>query len=293
MTDLIVVIGDTMTDVVAHVPHEPVAGSDTPAHIEYRGGGSAANVAAWLAELGGDVALISRVGADALGDAAERALDANGVTTWLARDRDAATGTCIVLVGTDGERTMLPDPGANDRLSPADLPVSAWATGRHLHLSGYALLREGSRAAAVMALERAAEHGMTASVDASSAAPLEAVGGETFLGWVTGVGVCFANLDEARVLTGEADPQRAAEALAARFPIAIVKAGSRGAFACAGLEAWHAPATEADAVDTTGAGDAFAAAFLLRWRAGAPVADALAFAADISARAVGRVGGRP
>ena len=48
-----------------------------------------------------------------------------------------------------------------------------------------------------------------------------------------------------------------------------------------------------DAVDTTGAGDAFAAAFLLRWRAGAPVADALAFAADISARAVGRVGGRP
>ena len=293
MTDLIVVIGDTMTDVVAQLPHDPVAGSDTPAHIEYRGGGSAANVAAWLAELQGNVALVSRVGADALGDAAERALDANGVTTWLARDPDVATGTCIVLVGTDGERTMLPDPGANDRLSPADLPASAWAAGRHLHLSGYALLRDGPRAAALEALTRAAEHGMTTSVDASSAAPLEAVGRDAFLAWVAGVDICFANLDEARVLTGETEPQRAAKALAARFPLVVVKAGSTGAFACTGLEAWQVPAAEAEAVDTTGAGDAFAAAFLLRWRAGDSVSDALAFAADISARAVGRVGGRP
>ena len=293
MTDFIIVIGDTMTDIVAHLPHAPVVGSDTPARIEYQGGGSAANVAAWLAALHGDVALISRVGADALGDAAERSLEAIGVTTWLARDPEVATGTCIVLVGTDGERTMLPDPGANERLSPANLPDSAWAAGRHLHLSGYALLRNGPRAAAVAALARAAEHGMTTSVDASSADPLTTVGGETFLSWVTGVDICFANLDEARVLTGEADPQLAAEALAARFPLAVVKAGSDGAFACAGSEAWQVPAAEAEAVDTTGAGDAFAAAFLLRWRAGDSVSDALAFAADIAARAVGRVGGRP
>ena len=72
----------------------------------------------------------------------------------VARDAQRPTGTCVVLVAPGGERTMLPDPGANDALSIDDLPDDAFAGGV-LHVSGYALLRHGSRAAALTAIDRA------------------------------------------------------------------------------------------------------------------------------------------
>ena len=54
---------------------------------------------------------------------------------------------------------MLPDPGANDALVPGDLVGSLFRPGRHLHLSGYTLLREGSRDARLVAVTRALESG--------------------------------------------------------------------------------------------------------------------------------------
>lgn len=299
--DLIVVMGDTMTDILAQVSDAPAVGSDVPARIVYRGGGSAANVAAWLAYLGAPVALVSRVGDDVLGASAVESLDQAGVHAWIVRDPDAPTGACIVIVTPDGERTMLPDPGANDRLAPTDLPSGALMPGRHLHLSAYPLLREGSRAAALAALETARRAGATISVDASSAAPLLALGPTVFLTWTTPADIVFANAEEAAILTGVDDPSAAAAALCGSFSLAVVKAGAGGAFARAasGEEWWVAAAPvpgaadQATSIDTTGAGDAFAAGFLGQWHRGAPVAEALEAAARISARAVGRVGGRP
>lgn len=297
MTDtprLTIVVGDTMVDVVAHLPHEPVQGTDTPAQIAYRGGGSAANVAAWLAHLATPVALVSRIGMDALGDSAADELQRIGVQCWLTRDPGSVTGTCIVLVSPDGERTMIPDVGANGRLSVDDLPERAFDADQHLHLSGYALLRQGSRAAARSALERALACGMTTSVDASSAAPMAETGSDLFLSWVAGVTIIFANADEARVLTGKSDASDAAADLARLCPLAIVKTGRGGAVAHDGQgRNWQAPADPVTAIDSTGAGDAFAAAFLSRWTTGAGVDEALAFAVEISGRAVGGVGGRP
>ncbi len=78
------------------------------------------------------------------------------------RDLDRPTGTCIVLVHPGGERTMIPDAGANDALELAELPVA-----EHLHVTGYGLLREGSRPAVLRALATARERGMTISVDPS------------------------------------------------------------------------------------------------------------------------------
>ena len=58
-------------------------------------------------------------------------------------DGERPTGTCIVLVGPDGERTMVPDPGANDGLAAGDLPDELLGAGGHLHVGGYSLLRDG------------------------------------------------------------------------------------------------------------------------------------------------------
>ena len=60
-------------------------------------------------------------------------------------DPELSTGTCVVLVGPDGERTMVPDAGANEGLDEEDLADELLAAGGHLHVSGYALFRPGSR----------------------------------------------------------------------------------------------------------------------------------------------------
>ena len=294
MLEPVIVVGDTMIDILARVDAPLSNGSDTPARIQSLGGGSAANVAAWLAHLGAPSILVTRVGDDHLGEVAARELTAAGVDLSITRDDSAPTGTCIVLVGADAERTMLPDPGANDRLRTVDLPRDAFRRKRHLHLSGYALIRAGSRDAALEALAAASASGMTVSVDASSSAPLAAAGPENFLQWCARADLLLANADEARILTGLADPAEAVKALSRRFPLAIVKDGAQGAWACvAGDDAWHAAAAPLTALDTTGAGDAFAAGFLVRWLRGVAVPEALAYATQVSGRAVSRMGGRP
>jgi sugar/nucleoside kinase (ribokinase family) len=283
----LVVAGDVMCDVVAVLPGPLAHGSDTPAPIALHGGGSAANVAAWAAAVGTEVTLVARVGDDALGREAVRALRAAGVRTEVATDPRLATGACVVLVHPGGERTMIPDAGANDALQIAALPP-----GRHLHLPGYALLRPGSRPAARAALALARERGMTVSVDPSSSAPLAAAGPRAFLEWVEEVDLLLPNAAEATVLTGEADPEAAARALAAPREV-VVTLGADGALWTDGREVVRVAAEPAKVVDTTGAGDAFAAGLLAARLGGADPAAALAAGCGLAARAVASPGARP
>ena len=286
----IVVLGDVMVDVVARLERPLAAASDAPAAIRFHGGGSAANAAAWLAAAGTEPLLVGCIGDDERGRGAREELRAAGVDVRLAVDPDLPTGTCVVLVGTDGERTMVPDAGANDALREEDLADELLRPGRHLHVAGYALLRAGSRASARAAIRRAASAGMSVSVDPSSSALLSA----DFLDWAEGAGLLLPNAAEAEALTGLADPERAARALAGRFPEVVVTLGGEGAVWTDGAEVIRAPAEPVQAVrDSTGAGDAFAAGLLSARMAGAPVADTLASGCRLAARAVTQSGARP
>jgi ribokinase len=286
----IVVLGDVMVDVVVRLSAPLAPGSDAPALIRFHGGGSAANTAAWLARAGGEVLLVGRVGDDDRGRAARAELSAAGVTARLAADPELPTGTCVVIVGPDGERTMAPDAGANDGLSDADLSYEVLAAAEHLHVAGYALLRAGSRPAARAAISRALGRGVTVSVDPSSAALLS----PEFLDHAAGAGLLLPNADEARMLSGEADPERAAEALAARFAEVVVTLGAEGALWTDGRQSVRADAVPVEAaVDSTGAGDAFAAGLLAARLDGAGPAEALAAGARLAAEAVATPGGRP
>lgn len=287
------VLGEVMVDVIAHTTMPPAPGSDAQASITDQDGGSAANVAAWLAHLGVPVELIARVGHDERGDGTLARLVAAGVTLSVERDPLRATGRCVVIVTPDGERTMFPDPGANAHLAMEDIDTCSWHAGDHLHASGYSLLREGSRAAAIAALEGARTRGLTVSVDASSEAPLRDLGPEAFLGWLRVGDLLFANAAEARALTGCRTPEGALTDLVGRGLVAVVKRGEAGALAGAGSHRWSIPAVPADARDTTGAGDAFAAGFLASWCRDHDVEEALRLATRMAARAVTLQGGRP
>jgi sugar/nucleoside kinase (ribokinase family) len=290
----IVVAGDILVDVLVRIDVPLALESDTPARTGLRGGGSAANVAAWLAATGQDVTFVGGVGDDVLGRGQEAELRALGIRTRVRIDPGRPTGTCVVIVTADGRRTMLPDPGAGD-LDPEDLPPDVFHPGAHLHLAGYTLIRERSREAGLLALEMARAAGMSISVDASSAAPLAAAGPKAFLGWVDGVDLLFANQDEARVLTGLRDPAAAARRLAASVGrAAVLKLGPGGALRADRTGAIdRVPAEVGEIVDTTGAGDAFDAGFLAARLSGASPVEALAAGIHLAARAVSQVGARP
>src|SRR6201987_2079424 len=225
----IVVIGDLMTDTVAHGLLPLARGSDTPAKVTTHGRGSGANVAAWLGADGADVAFIGRRGADIAGRNRDMELMGYSVDARLVMDPERPTGTCVVMGTHKGERTMLSDPGANAALSPDDLPHDLFVPGCHLHVSGYTLLNEGSRAAAVTSMERALEANMSVSVDGAPASPLERVGAEPFLDLTGGATLLFVNDAQASVLTGRDDPMQAIRVLTAWYPPVVVKLGPDGA----------------------------------------------------------------
>ncbi len=294
-----VVVGDVMTDVVAAIDEPLRTGTDTPGRIQLYGGGSAANTAHWLAAGGHTAALVVRVGADPFGPAAVAELREAGVDVRAVVDPDAMTGTCLVVVVPGGERTMVPDAGANLGLAETDLPADLLRTGDHLHLSGYALLRAQSRPAARAMLAAAAAAGMTTSIDAASAGPIQDLGPADVLEWFAGVDVLLANEDEARVLAGALGagpgPAEWGRALAGALrALAVVKLGPGGALAVppAGAPAQVA-ARQVAVVDSTGAGDAFAAGFLPAHRTGHELRDALEAGARTAALAIARRGGRP
>ncbi len=291
----VVVVGDLMTDTVARAALPLAKGSDTPAAVSTHGGGSGANIAAWLAVDGGEVAFVGRRGADIAGRNRDMELMGYGVDARLVMDPERPTGNCVVMITHKGDNTMLSDPGANAALSPDDLPKDLFTPGCHLHVSGYTLLNEGSRPAAITAIDYARRADMSISVDGASVAPLERVGAEPYLDLTNGATLLFVNASQAAVLTGRDDPGQAARVLTAWYPQVVVKMGPDGAlFANGRPDPIRAPAQAIEQfMDGTGSGDAFCAGFLMSWLDKKPPLEALVSGCHLAARARSLVGARP
>ncbi len=292
----LLVVGDVVTDVVARHQGPLAGGTDTAAVIRTVPGGAGANVACWAAHAGcADVRLLGRVGADAAAWH-ERELAAAGVRPRLVVDPQAATGTviCLVDTGASAERTFLTDSGASLRLEPADWSDASLDGVARLHLSGYLLFAEPSRALAAVALAAARARGVPVSLDPASAGFLRELGVDRFLAFAEGLDMLLPSRDEAYLLTGLPDPADAAAKLSHHVPLVVAKLGAEGALvARAGTVLARVPAAPATPRDTTGAGDAFTGAFLAALVAGADPAAAAAQGCRAGALAVEGVGGRP
>ncbi|MGW1891869.1 carbohydrate kinase family protein [Streptomyces sp. NPDC002004] len=292
----LLVAGDVVTDIVVRHRGPVARGTDTAAAIRAVPGGAGANVACWAAHWGWpDVRVLGRVG----GESAawhERALADAGVRPLLVVDPEAATGSvvCLVDTGDGGERTFLTDSGASLRLSPGDWSPSLLDGVSRLHLSGYLFFSAPGREFVGAAVSAARVRGVPVSVDPASAGFLEELGADRFLALAEGAEVLLPSLDEARLLTGLADPADAAALLSRAFSLVVVKRGAEGALvARAGEVVARVPAVPARARDATGAGDAFTGAFLASLLKGREAVDAAAEGCRAGARAVERLGGRP
>jgi sugar/nucleoside kinase (ribokinase family) len=243
----------------------PGSGSTAPRTLP---GGSAANTLRGVAWLNRDEALApplygGAVGRDALGDGYRTALRAAGVEPALVRT-DARTGTSIILVTPDGERTMNTNLGACRRFRAGDLDLGRLARSRLLYLTGYLWDTDNQREAAEQAAAFARARGIPVAFDLADPWVVERYF-ERFRDWVPrSVDLLFANGKELALLTGAACDEDCMAAARAIAPVVVMKVGARGCWV-GGRDAATpelVPTQPVKPLDTTGAGDSFAAGWL-------------------------------
>ncbi len=288
----ILVVGDVIDDIIVR-PRGPIRhDTDTPASIERRPGGSAANTAAWLGSIGADVHFFGRLGAaDVSRHAAE--LERFGVQTHLDGDDEHPTGTIVILV--EGEaRTMLTDRGANVVFDLDSVPDDLIAVANYLHFTGHTIIDEPKREAVVRLIARARAHGAIVSVDPATAGFITDFGVSDFIRLCDGVDILRPNEDEACVLAGVTDVAIATEKLTEHFPLVITTCGGKGVLVAErGKPIVHVRVKPVAVVDPTGAGDSFNAGLLAALANGANPVEAAENGARVAAGGLLTVGGRP
>ena len=179
-----------------------------------------------------------------------------------------------VLVEPDGERTMVPDRGANAVWSADEVAEELIVGADLLHVVGYVLLDGASQPGALAAMAHARAHGIPVSLDPSSHGPLLGLGAQAFWNVAGRVDVLLPNRREAQVMTGHAEPEAALAVLRVHADTVVIKLDWDGCIAGNGVEMIRVPAPAIPIVNATGAGDAFDAAFLACWSAGAGLREA-------------------
>ncbi len=257
---MICVLGDAHLDVVVRVAG-PLSvttlvsqatlaeETDTPAATSVGVGGQAANVAAWVAALGGRSRLIAVRGTDAGAELVSAELARRGVEV-VGPVVPGSTGVVVSLSDGGDRRSMLTDRGVGAQLAEAEVRRE-WLTGCDwLHVSAYAFAREPVHGAALATIRAARAEAAGVSVDLASTAMIEAYGVAAFGSLIAAVRpeVVFGTRAEAALLDGLLEADRV-----------IVKLGAEGVY----VGGKQFPALPAVPVDATGAGDAFAAGYLV------------------------------
>jgi sugar/nucleoside kinase (ribokinase family) len=216
----------------------PRPGEERLANDLLRSPGGGAITAVGAARLGLSSALVSPIGTDPVGELLLGMLRKDHVR--FAGRRVARTPLTVVMPA-DGDRAMATfDPG--EEVTAAELAAVA-PRAVVLSLPRLRLAPPGAHVYATVG-----------DVDA------RALSGRP-LPELSHVRALLVNEREAEMLTGLADPERAAQALARMAPVAVVTLGERGALATGVEGTVHIEGVPVEAVDTTGAGDLFAAAY--------------------------------
>jgi ribokinase len=287
----IVVLGSLNMDLIIRMPRLPalgetVLGGDLVTAL----GGKGANQAVAAARLGGEVAMIGRVGADAYGQAQRAALREAGIDVrWLLSDPKTPTGVAFILLDEAGQNSIVVIPGANHCVSPDDVLAAQAA------LEGAPCLvmqLETPLDTVVEAASLAAQKGVRVVLNPAPAQPLPA-------SLLSKVDTLVLNETEAGLLTslsveGDDAVQQAGRRLLELGPRCVVLTlGGRGAFWITPQRSGFVPVFKVQVVDTTAAGDAFVGAFAVALAEGMPEDTAARFACASGALATTRLGAQP
>ena len=226
-------------------------------------GGSAANTMITISRFGGRSCYSYQVGADDWGEFYRKDLGDAGVDSG--QDvflPSTPTGQCLVMVTPDADRSMNTFLGASGSMGPQQIDESTIAQSRYVYLEGYLFTTDEGFDACERAATAARSQGVAISLTLSDPFVVDAFKARFERLIDSGVDLLFCNEDEAMAFTGEADREKAADALAARVGRAFITCGADGALVCTGIERQLVSGHTIDAVDTTGAGDSFAGGVL-------------------------------
>lgn len=276
----IVVVGSTNTDLVVAVERLPAAGETVVGgEMQTVAGGKGANQAVAAARLGGAVAFISRVGADDFGRQALAKLTREGIDVrFVLPTSGAPSGVALIaVVEGSGENSIVVAPGANARLSDADVTAAAEVFG--------------GAGAVVVSLEiREAAVSAAVSLSASLAIPVilnPAPARRLPLELLAKVDVLTPNQNELNLLGG------ASALLAAGVKAVVCTNGAAGATIITTQGTETIPAPVVKAVDAVAAGDCFTGALAVELARGNSLRNAVEFAVWAAALKVTRHGAQP
>lgn len=220
-------------------------------------GGSAANTANGIANLGVGSAFIGMVGEDKLGEFYINDMVENSIEPRFFKSKTTSTGCAVALVSKDGERTFATYLGAAIELKAELLSKELFQGYDYFHIEGYLIVNNDLIRKAI---ELAKQEGLKVSIDFASYNVVEE--NLDFLKEICkSVDIIFANEQEAKAFTNK-EAEEALEEIAQICEIAVVKIGKKGSLIKSGDKKVIIGKRERTCVDTTGAGDMYAAGFL-------------------------------
>ncbi len=276
----IVVVGSANTDLVVAVPHIPLPGETLlGGDLSVVAGGKGANQAVACARLGGHVTFIARVGDDTYGENSVRGYEKDGIDTrFVLSTPGTPSGVALIAVSATGENSIVVAPGANARLTRADILAASDAFDQ---ADAILVSLEIPADAIFAAVEEGFARGKPVLVNPAPARllPPEILAKITLL---------TPNETEAGFYGGvEALQQLGVKTI-------VTTLGARGSVIVSlGATPLFVPAFEVSAVDTVAAGDTFSGALAVKLAEGASLPDAVRFASGASALKVTRHGAQP
>ncbi len=260
----VILLGDINVDISASLPAYPACGGEGVANaIEYHTGGSVVNTAIALSAMGVKVGLIGRIGRDVMADKIIADLEkANIDCSCIQVDSVVSTGLIYIVFNLDGERTMFSARGANAFTEPDEAIDDYFIDSRWYHFSGYALLAEPQKNAALYALKQARRQRCLVSLDPGPEPAMRY--GKHLKALLPEIDIFLPNEQELIALTGGAPFRESIqEILDAGGRAIVVKRGRKGCVIAYDDVYIDIPAFEIQAKNTTGAGDSFGSGLIL------------------------------
>ncbi len=242
-------------------------------------GGSAANTVIGMAQLGGRSFYSCRVGGDKLGDFYLRDLLGHGIATNIDVERAVeTTGTCVVMVTPDADRTMNTHLGVSKDFCKDQLIPEEIAKADYFYIEGYLLYSDEGTEAALVGAKAARENGVKIALTLSDK-NLVSCRREQILKVIgDGIDAIFCNLDEASAFADASTPEECSEYIQKYAKTFAITLGDKGALVYDGSKNIAVTTAPVEAIDTLGAGDLFAGSFLYAITHGHSYEDAGRFA---------------
>ncbi len=253
-------------------------------------GGSVANSIVGLSQLGNKVGFIGKVSDDDLGQKYEDGLKKENVDFFYAKKREAVpTGTCLILITPDSERTMITFLGTAGKISENDINSDAIKKSEILFLEGY-LWDEGEPK---KAFEKAINNSNKVAMSLSDLFCVERHK-RHFLELVKSkLDVTFANEQEIKSLINAKNFIDVINFAKEINKLIVITRGEKGAIAISKGEIVECSAkSNLKIKDLTGAGDLFAGGFLHGLINNKSTKESLEIGTDMSSKVIQIIGAR-